>query len=73
MAIIGQVFFLTDVGKLIVAFIWKHTDPRIAKTVAKKYKVGGITLFTIKVYYIAVLIKTVCYQQKDRHIDNRTE
>ena len=37
--------------KLVLKFIWKGTNPRIAKTtLTKKEKVGGVTLSHIKAY-----------------------
>ena len=62
--------FFADLDKLNLKFKWKDTGPRLTKaTLKKKNKVGGITLPNIKVYHIAVVIKTVSCWKKDRHID----
>jgi hypothetical protein len=58
-----------DLG-MFCKFIWNNKKPRTAKSLLKNNRTSyGITMPDLKLYYRAIVIKTVWYWYSDRQID----
>ena len=62
--------FFIELEGAIGNFIWNNHKPRIVKTVLTNNRNSrGITIPDIKLYYRAMVIKTVWYWYRDRQED----
>ena len=62
--------FFTQLEQIISQFVWKYKNTSNSQAILrKKNGTGGINLPDFRLYYKAVVIKTVWYWHRDRNID----
>jgi hypothetical protein len=68
--------FFTELERAICKFIWNNKKPRRVKNILNNKRTsGGITMPDLKLYYRAIVVKSVWYWNSDRQVDQwrRTE
>ena len=59
--------YFTELEQIILNLVWNHEISLRIKTTLRKNKAGGIMCPDFKLYYKAIVVKTVWYWQKQTH------
>lgn len=59
-------FFVVNMDKVILEFMWKYKGPSIANTTVKN-NVWRYTSLNFKIYHNAAMINSACYWHQERH------
>jgi hypothetical protein len=62
--------FFTNIERAVLKFIWNNQKPRVTKTILKNKRTSGlITIPDLKLYYVAIVIKTTWYWYRYEQVD----
>ena len=72
-----QCHFFIEIEQIILKFVWNYKNVHISKAIWRKNRAGGMMLLDLKLYYKAIVTKSVgqkvCSWHKIRHIDQHNK